>query len=294
MLVPDEVVSKTQPADAPGESELSTRALSEGELKQEVFQRALALASAVHELKTPLAVMSGYTDLLLGERLGSLTESQKSVLGEMQRSAARLQRFINDFLSFAAIESGKFKIGKEWGDLNECIAEMLEFWATPFSQRGVTCEYVPDPTLDEMLFDPLKVQHVISNLLDNALKFTPPGGKVKVTTQRHVWERRSFRQPEPQNHDRERRHNGQARSYNAARVSVADNGPGIPSEFHQEIFSDFLRLHTPSRSHGMGLGLAIARRLVEAHEGKIWVESEVGRGSTFSFLLPVTERQKEA
>lgn len=291
-MVPDELVSKSQSAEAAAELEVSARALSEGELKQEVFQRALALASAVHELKTPLAVMSGYTDLLLGERLGSLTESQKSVLGEMQRSAARLQRFINDFLSFAAIESGKFKIGKEWGDLNECIAEMLEFWATPFSQRGVTCEYVPDSTLEQMFFDPLKVQHVISNLLDNALKFTPPGGKVKVTTQRHVWERRTFRDPQP--HDRERRNNGHQREYNSARVSVADNGPGIPNEFHQEIFSDFLRLHTPSRSHGMGLGLAIARRLVEAHEGKIWVESEVGKGSTFSFLLPVTERQKEA
>lgn len=286
--MPNEVVSKSQSS---GSASPSPRVLNqEDDLKQEVFQRALALASAVHELKTPLAVMSGYTDLLLGERLGALNESQKSVLGEMQRSAVRLQRFINDFLSFAALESGKFNIGKEWGDLNECIAEMMEFWAIPFMQHGLSCEYVPDQTLEQMFFDPLKVQHIVSNLLDNALKFTPAGGKIKVTTQRHLWERRSFTQSAI--FTGERRTRVRQLDYNSVRVSVIDNGPGIPTEFHQEIFSDFLRLHNRSHS-GMGLGLAIARRLVEAHAGKIWVESEVGRGSTFSFLLPVTEKPKE-
>ncbi|HLJ90377.1 MAG TPA: HAMP domain-containing sensor histidine kinase [Candidatus Angelobacter sp.] len=256
-------------------------------LKREVFRRTLALASAAHELKTPLAVMTGYTDLLLGERLGPLTESQKTVLGEMQQNASRLQRFIHSFLSFSALESGKFQIGKELGDINECVREVVEHWTVSYSRRGTTLEFVPDTAAEPFEFDFLKLQHIVSNLLDNALKFTPPAGRVKVTTERYLWERRSFRQGlafQP-----ERRSTTRQYVFNSIRINVTDNGPGIPAEYHQEIFNEFLQLQQSSGAQGMGLGLAIARRLVEAHAGKIWVESEVGHGSTFSVLLPMKE-----
>ncbi|MBZ5522483.1 MAG: HAMP domain-containing histidine kinase [Acidobacteriia bacterium] len=255
-------------------------------LKREVFRRTLALASAAHELKTPLAVMSGYTDLLLGERLGPLTDGQRNVLAEMQQNASRLQKFIQNFLSYSAIESGKFQLSRDLHDVNACIAEVVEHWAVPYAQRGTTCEFIPDGSIEPVHFDFLKFQHIISNLLDNALKFTAPGGLVKIVTEPYLWERRTYRQN--LSFPQERRKRERPCKHNAIRISVSDNGPGIPSEYLLEVFSEFLRVGQEAQPSGMGLGLAIARRLVEAHGGKIWVESEVGHGSTFCVLLPMT------
>jgi signal transduction histidine kinase len=266
----------------------ATRLEIEDSLKQDIFRRTIALASAAHELKTPLSVMTGYTDLLLGQLLGPLNEQQRKVLEEMKQSGLRLQRFVQDFLAFSALESGKIRISKEVGDVNECIAEVLEHWSSRFEQKKLRWEFRPDTSLQPILFDQLKLQHVISNLVDNAVKFTPAGGKVRVSTIAYLWERRSFRQTMPP--DTERRSSSEHQS-NAIRISVSDSGPGIPPEYHQEIFNEFLRLQQTSDSHGMGLGLAIARRLIEAHAGKIWVESEPGNGSTFSLLLPMRTRE---
>ena len=279
------VATPDPPQDSP---EVIPRLLDDW-LKRELFRRTLALASAAHELKTPLGVMSGYTDLLLGESLGSLNEAQKKVLAEMQQNASRLQKFIHTFLTFSALESGKLEVKKERGDINECISEVLSHWAVPLERRSLECEFTPDQALPEFEFDSLKVQHVISNLLENALKFTPAGGRIAVKTEAHLWERRSPVQNTafPQ----ERRKTKSACKHNSVKVSVNDNGPGIPPEYHFEIFNEFLRLQ-PEKADGMGLGLAIARRLVEAHGGKIWVESEVGKGSTFSLLLPIIQKQK--
>lgn len=262
-----------------------TRLEIEDSLKQDIFRRTIALASAAHELKTPLSVMTGYTDLLLGELLGPLNDQQKKVLEEMKQSGLRLQRFVQDFLAFSALESGKIRISKELADINECIAEVLEHWSGRFEQKRLRWDFRPETTLTPILFDSLKLQHVISNLVDNAVKFTPTGGRVRISTSAYLWERRSYRQSLSSTH--ERRSVDKDHSPNAVRISISDTGPGIPPEYHQEIFNEFLRLQQTSDSQGMGLGLAIARRLVEAHSGKIWVESEVGSGSTFSVLLPM-------
>lgn len=250
----------------------------------DLFHRNFVLTAAAHELKTPLAVVAGYTDFLLAEHPGPLTEQQKSVLMQMQQSTSRMQKFIHDFLSFTALESGRFQITRQAGNVNECIAEAIAHWDAPFAERRTTCEFYPDLSLRPISFDSLKLQHIISNLLENALKFTFPGGKVTVSTQRYVWERRSVRQNAVFHHER-RSSCGPAR-YNCVRIDVVDNGPGIPAEYHQEIFEEFLRVHQNAATQGMGLGLAIARRLTEAHGGKIWVESKVGHGSRFSVLLP--------
>lgn len=280
--------SVTMPDLSQAGSEAVARPLDDW-LKRELFQRTLALASAAHELKTPLGIMSGYTDLLLGEKLGSLNEAQKTVLVEMQKNASRLQKFIHTFLTFSALESGKLEVTREQGDVNDCISDVLMHWAVPLERHSLVCRFVPDSSLPTFLFDCMKVQHIISNLLENALKYTPAGGCIVVKTEAHLWERRSPVQkaafPE------ERRKSQRALQHNSVKISVSDNGPGIPAEFHFEIFNEFLRLQ-PEKADGMGLGLAIARRLVEAHGGKIWVESEVGRGSTFSLLLPLTQKQE--
>lgn len=288
----DATLEKDLQTQAPELSQATSEAtprLMDDWLKRELFRRTLALASAAHELKTPLAVMSGYTDLLLGESLGALNEGQKTVLVEMQQSASRLQKFINTFLSFSALESGKIALNRELGDVNECVEEVLSHWAVPLEKRRVVCRFEPDKALPVFLFDCSKVQHILSNLLENALKFGPRDGCIVLKTEAHLWERRSSAQNAAFPNERRKR-NGACKS-NSVKISVSDNGPGIPPEYHFEIFNEFLRVQ-PEKSEGMGLGLAIARRLVEAHGGKIWVESEVGRGSTFSFVLPTTERQE--
>jgi signal transduction histidine kinase len=266
----------------------ATRLEIEDSLKQDIFRRTIALASAAHELKTPLSVMTGYTDLLLGQLLGPLNDQQRKVLEEMKQSGLRLQRFVHDFLAFSALESGKIRISKELGDVNECIAEVLEHWSSRLEQKKIRWEFRPDSGIQPTLFDPLKLQHVLSNLIDNAIKFAPEGGKMRVSTCTYLWERRAFRQLQPL--DKERR-TSREHEPNSIRINVSDTGPGIPPEYHQEIFNEFLRLQQTSDSHGMGLGLAIARRLIEAHGGKIWVESEPGHGSTFSLLLPIRTKE---
>ena len=272
-----------------GANPSATRLEIEDSLKQDIFRRTIALASAAHELKTPLSVMTGYTDLLLGQLLGPLNDQQRKVLEEMKQSGLRLQRFVQDFLAFSALESGKIRIGKELGNVNECVAEVLEHWSSRFEQKRLRWEFRPDSSLKPLLFDQLKLQHVISNLIDNAVKFTPVGGNVRVSTSGYLWERRTYRQNLPLANERRISSNSQQ---NAVRISISDNGPGIPAEYHQEIFNEFLRLQQTSDSHGMGLGLAIARRLIEAHGGKIWVESEPGNGSTFSLLLPMRTKEQ--
>jgi signal transduction histidine kinase len=161
---------------------------------------------------------------------------------------------------------------------------LYSYWISSFQKKGVALYLPAQKKLPLFSFDYDKVQHVVSNLLENALKFTPVGGTVWLTAESYMWERRSHQE---RSFGKERRKQD-AGVTNAVRVTVSDTGPGIAPEYHQEIFDDFVKLSQQAESAGgTGLGLAIAKRLILAHSGKIWVESEVGRGSAFSFLLPL-------
>jgi signal transduction histidine kinase len=266
------------------EREITYRNLLAAYLKlQEVNrQKTVFLASAAHELKTPLAVIKGYYDLLLAGSLGRLTEKQKDILEESKESCERLVRLVSMFLNYSALESGKLVLQLRENDLRDCLDEMAKRWAEAFQRKNVRLEVQLDPSIPTFRFDYQKVQQAAANLLDNALKHTPSAGNVTLVAKPHFWERRladvapnqerrKFRLPRP----------------NSVEVSVTDSGGGIPAEHHQEIFEDFVRVDR--NTSGMGLGLAIAKRLVQAHRGKIWVESETKRGSTFRFLLPIEQ-----
>ena len=266
------------------EREITYRNLLAAYLKlQEVNrQKTVFLASAAHELKTPLAVIKGYYDLLLAGSLGRLTEKQKDILEESKESCERLVRLVSMFLNYSALESGKLVLQLRENDLRDCLDEMAKRWAEAFQRKGVKLEVQLDPSIPTFRFDYQKVQQAAANLLDNSLKHTPSGGNVALVAKPHFWERRvadampsqerrRFRLPRP----------------NSVEVSVTDSGAGIPPEHHQEIFEDFVRVDR--NTSGMGLGLAIAKRLVQAHRGKIWVESEAKKGSTFRFLLPIEQ-----
>ncbi len=251
---------------------------------QERFQRTTnALASAAHDLKTPLAILNGYVELLQSEKLGGLNQRQREILGDMRTSGQRLEHFIQDFLSFSVLEIGEMKMHFEPADLNGCLSEVCRLWSHSFQEKGLALYFLANEKLTEFAFDVAKVQRVVSNLLENASKFTPAGGTVWLHAEPYMWERRSATNPD---NPMERRR--QMISHpNSAKVSVSDTGPGIPAEYHIEVFDDFFRLPQSESELGMGLGLAIARRLIAGMGGKIWVESDPGAGCKFSFILPL-------
>ena len=266
------------------EREITYRNLLAAYLKlQEVNrQKTVFLASAAHELKTPLAVIKGYYDLLLTGSLGRLTDKQRDILEESKESCERLVRLVSMFLNYSALESGKLVLQLRENDLRDCLDELSKRWSEAFQRKRVKLEVNLDPSIPTFRFDYQKVQQAAANLLDNALKHTPSSGGVTLRAAPHFWERRveavapieerrRFRLPRP----------------NSVEVSVTDSGPGIAAEHHQEIFEDFVRVDR--NTSGMGLGLAIAKRLIQAHRGKIWVESESSTGSKFTFLLPMDQ-----
>jgi NtrC-family two-component system sensor histidine kinase KinB len=251
---------------------------------RERFQRTTnALASAAHDLKTPLAILNGYVELLQSEKLGTLNDRQREVLQDMRSSGQRLQHFIQDFLSFSVLETGEIKMQFELGDMNACLSEVCRLWSHSFQEKGLALYFLANEKLKPFEFDSPKVQRVISNLLENASKFTPPGGTVWLHAEPYMWERRGVLKKDVFE-ERRRQMDFQP---NSVKVSVSDTGPGIPPEYHIEVFDDFFRLPQSEGHSGMGLGLAIARRLVVGMGGKIWVESEPGAGSKFSFIIPL-------
>jgi len=243
-------------------------------------QKTVFLASAAHELKTPLAVMKGYYDLLLSGSLGKLSEKQTEILHESKESCERLVRLVSMFLNYSALESGKLVLHLRENDLRDCIKDLDCRWQDAFQRAKVRLNLKIHEDLPIFKFDYQKVQQCIFNLIDNALKHTPAGGEVTLMAQPHFWERR-VNDAIPA----DERRRGPGQKPNSVMISVADTGSGIAAEFHQEIFEEFVRVD-PSSS-GMGLGLAITKRLIQAHRGKVWVDSEIGRGSSFSFLLPI-------
>jgi signal transduction histidine kinase len=243
-------------------------------------QKTVFLASAAHELKTPLAVIKGYYDLLLSGSLGKLTDKQRDILQESKESCERLVRLVSMFLNYSALESGKLVLHLRENDLRDCLGELTTRWREAFVRKQVRLDATLNGDLPIFKFDYQKVQQTVANLLDNALKHSSGGGHVSLRAELHFWERRSTQ--EIQSLERRREH---VQVPNCIKISVSDTGPGIASEHHQEIFEDFVRVDRTSS--GMGLGLAIAKRLVQAHRGKIWVDSEPRRGCTFTFLLPI-------
>jgi len=247
-------------------------------------QKTVFLASAAHELKTPLAVIKGYYDLLLSGSLGKLSDKQREILQESKESSERLVRLVSMFLNYSALESGKLVLLVHDNDMRDCLGELATRWNDSFQRKQVRLEMQIADDLPQFRFDYQKVQQAVGNLLDNALKHTPAGSSVTLTAGSHFWERRASGEPAPQ--ERRRR---TTQVSNSVKISVTDTGRGIAPEFHQDIFEDFVRVDRTSS--GMGLGLAIAKRLVQAHRGKIWVDSEPGRGARFTILLPTEKTQ---
>ncbi len=223
------------------------------------------LSVVSHELKTPLTSIRMGAHLLLEERIGLLTPDQNDILVAMREDSDRLNQIVENLLDMSRIESGRALMDLKPMPAQRLINESIEPMEAAFHDRGVELVAEIADDTPAVLADRLRMQHVFSNLLTNALKFTPPGGHVKV-----------FASASPQG--------------NSVTFSVQDDGPGIPAEFQDQIFERFFRVPGQT-ANGAGLGLAIAREIVEAHGGQISVRSLESNGSTFTFTLPLAENE---
>jgi signal transduction histidine kinase len=218
------------------------------------------LANMSHELRTPLNAIIGFSQVLRDEMVGSVNEKQAEYLDDIISSGNHLLSLINDVLDLSKVEAGQVELEVHPFSLREALERGVVMVRERATEDGVRVAFVADPEVDVVDGDERRIKQVIFNLLSNAVKFTPAGGEVDVSATRV---------------------NGEVR------VSVADTGPGVAPEDRDRIFEEFQQSETGvGLREGTGLGLALSKRFVELHGGRIWVESELGRGSTFTFALP--------
>ncbi len=219
------------------------------------------LANMSHELRTPLNAIIGFSEVLAEKMFGDVNDKQAEYLQDILESGRHLLSLINDILDLAKIEAGHMELDSAAFDLPSAIDNALILVRERASRRGITLGCTIDQRLGLISGDERKVKQVLLNLLSNALKFTPEGGRVGVGARLHD---------------------------DVAEVSVADTGIGIALTDQDTVFEEFRQVGTADKkAEGTGLGLALSRKFIELHGGKIWVQSEVGHGSTFTFTLPV-------
>jgi PAS domain S-box-containing protein len=226
------------------------------------------VSNVSHELRTPLTSIKGSVDNMLDGLTGSLNEKQIRYLNRIKSNTDRLSRLINDLLDLSRIESGHVEVRPTNLPLTALAEEVAEHMKALAAEKLIRIEIPPaDPKVTAWA-DRDKVTQVLINLISNAVKFTPRDGKITVALEK----------------------NGS----DYIQISVADTGPGILPEERNRIFSKFYQVANVDKQKpkGSGLGLAISKALVEMHGGKIWMESEVGKGSTFYFTLPAQQPYK--
>lgn len=247
--------------DSNRELEVANAKLREvAELKEEF------LAVTTHDLRSPLAVISGVISFFSSGRLGELTPEQQNMVSMMERNTHNLIELVNDLLDSAKIESGTLQLELAPTELPALVGEICEASGAVAGDKGVTVDcHFPDD-LPKVAADRAKLRRVIVNLVSNAVKFTPKGGRVNIHGERQGA---------------------------LVRVSVTDTGVGVSAEDLPHLFEKYEQgsSRAPRREKGTGLGLYITRQLVELHGGEIAAQSEVGKGSTFSFTIPVAEEE---
>jgi signal transduction histidine kinase len=245
------------------------------------------IATMSHELRTPLNAVIGFSELLLGQGVGPLTEKQSRYLGHIQESGKHLLDLINDILDVSRVEAGKIELARQPLPLDEAVEASLALARPQAEKAGVTLNSEIPPDLPPVPADRVRLRQILFNLMSNAIKFTPAGGSVTVSARRASAESRGNGEPEtrpPRFVDSPIL--GEA---DFLEIRVTDTGIGIKAEDIPKLFREFGQLEAGKapEKRGTGLGLALTKKLVGLHGGQIWVESEgEGRGSTFEFTLP--------
>jgi signal transduction histidine kinase len=220
------------------------------------------LANMSHELRTPLNAVIGFSEVLLQRMFGALNDKQDEYLKDIYASGQHLLSLINDILDLSKIEAGRMELAPAPFHLPTALENAVTLVRERAGRHGIALQLDIDPQLGEVVGDERKIKQVLLNLLSNAVKFTPERGRISLKA-------------------------GQRDG--AVEISVTDTGVGIAPEDQAAIFEEFRQVGSDEtrKQEGTGLGLTLAKKFVELHGGRIWVESEVGRGSTFTFTLPL-------
>jgi len=226
------------------------------------------VANVTHELRTPLVAIEKSIVLILSKATGPINKDQEQFLSIVDRNLKRLSHLINDLLDLSKIEAGKMLLQWERASVEKIINESADNFNTWAHSKSVTIEKNIQKGLPEILTDPNRIIQVLNNLIGNALKFTPANGTITVSAELRG-------------------------DMGVIEISVSDTGIGISPEDLPKIFDKFYQVgeRVSTDVSGTGIGLTIAKEIVELHRGRIWVDSEKGQGTKFTFTLPLTDSQ---
>ena len=221
------------------------------------------LGIAAHDLRNPLASIRGFSELLLGDDMGSLTEDQHEFIKTIHSLSQDMLNLVNDLLDVSVIESGKLELKRQPGSLKVLIEERIRINSILAEKKQIKL-HESLATVPEVSFDYSRIVQVVDNLISNAIKYSPSGSNIFVSLSQQGMK---------------------------AQISVRDEGPGIEPEEQKRLFGEFQRLSTKPTGgeKSTGLGLSIVKKIVEAHNGTTAVESQPGAGSIFTFILPIGE-----
>jgi signal transduction histidine kinase len=226
------------------------------------------LANMSHELRTPLNAIIGFSEVLLERLFGELNEKQDDYLKDIHSSGRHLLTLINDILDLSKIEAGRMELEVSSFDLASALSNAMTLVRERAQRHGIALEQQVDPELGEITADERKFKQILVNLLSNAVKFTPDGGRIDVNARREE---------------------------DNVVIAVHDTGIGIAAQDQAAVFEEFRQVGRDytNKQEGTGLGLTLTKKFVELHGGRIWLDSEPGKGSTFTFTIPVAHERGE-
>lgn len=232
---------------------------------QDISKTKSEFISAVsHELRTPLTSIKGYASILMAGKLGDIPDQVKARLGKINTHSDNLVKLINDLLDISRIESGRVEMKMSKCSLADMIDTVHDLLTPQMKDKGIQWSENIDKTIPEMVLDSSQADRIFINLISNAIKFTPENGTISVNARLHN---------------------------DVVTIEVSDTGIGISEDDIARLFDEFYRVDNQINQNvkGTGLGLPLAKKIVEAHNGKMWITSKVGKGTTFHFTLPVKQ-----
>jgi len=257
-----------------GDREALLKYVLETNLKLQEYDedRTNFLARALHDLRAPLTALQGYCELLLAGQLGGLHSEQANLLQHMLGSSRRLTRLATGMFDLSVKGRVQRTLQLELGEIENCVNQAVHELASFLHEKEIALDVQLDPPEQPFFMEPHQIEQVVVNLLENSCKFTPKQGKIEIRGRSVSW------------NPKQRELDDSAQAANAYRIDIRDSGPGIEPHLVDTIFEEYTSYSEGLDRSGGGLGLAICRRIVEAHEGAIWVKTG-NDGPTFSFVL---------